>query len=264
MCPPMYYDVDYEINPWMGKNLHQVDKEKAEKQWRRLYNALREYSDVYLIDPQPGLPDMVFTANAGFYKKKHNMVYISNFRNSERKGEELHFISWFKDSGYNIHYLQEYFEGEGDLLKGDLEQHFIGYGFRSAKKLYDKFPFDEINNLHRLHLVDPRFYHLDTCFAPLKENGVLWYPGAFDLESQAKIRKQTSGTYSIEVTEEEALTFACNAVIIKNRAFIPECDSVAHKLEKKGYKVQQFDMSEFMKSGGACKCLVMKIGKKDD
>ena len=132
------------------------------------------------------------------------------------------------------------------------------------RSLHDKFPFDEIDNLHRLHLIDPRFYHLDTCFAPLKENGALWYPGAFDLESQERIRKYTSRKSSIEVTEEEALSFACNAVIIKDHAFIPECDSVAHKLEKIGYKVQQFNMSEFMKSGGACKCLVMKIGKKDD
>jgi len=260
----MYYDVDYDINPWMTNNLNKVDKEKAEKQWKRLYNALREHADVYLIDPQPGLPDMVFTANAGFYKKKHNIVYMSNFRNEQRKGEEIHFMSWFKDSGYSIYYPEHHFEGEGDLLRGDLEQHWLAHGFRSAKKLHNEFAFDELSNLRRLNLIDPRFYHLDTCFAPLKENGVLWYPGAFDLESQEKIRKFTAGTYSIEVTEEEALTFACNAVIIKNRVFIPECDSVAEKLSKLGYKVEMFNMSEFMKSGGACKCLVMKIGKKDD
>ena len=260
----MYYDVDYDINPWMTGNQNKVDKDKAERQWKRLYNALREVADVYLVDPQPGFPDMVFTANAGFYKKKHNVVYMSNFRNEPRKGEEIHFMSWFKDSGYSIYYPEHHFEGEGDLLKGDLEQHWLGYGFRSAKKLHNEFAFDELTNLRRLHLVDARFYHLDTCFAPLKENGVLWYPGAFDLESQEKIRKFTSESYSIEVTEEEALTFACNAVVIGKHVFMPECDSVAHKLTKKGYKVQMFDMSEFMKSGGACKCLVMKIGKKDD
>lgn len=264
MCPPMYFDVDYDINPWMTTNIHGIDKDKAEKQWRRLYNALREHADVYLVDPQPGLPDMVFTANAGFYKKRHNMVYMSNFRNDQRKGEEIHFINWFKEHGYNVYYPESHFEGEGDLLKGDLEQHWIGHGFRSSKKLYDKFPFDELNNLRRLHLIDPRFYHLDTCFAPLKENGVLWYPDAFDKDSQDRIRKHSAGSFSIEVTEEEALTFACNAVIIKNRVFMPECDSVAEKLAKKGYKVQMFNMSEFMKSGGACKCLVMKIGKTEN
>ena len=264
MCPPMYFDVDYDINPWMTENLNKVDREKAELQWRKLYNALREHADVFIIEPQPNLPDMVFTANAGFYKKRHNMIYVSNFRNDQRKSEEIHFIEWFKDHGYSVYYPEKNFEGEGDLLKGDLNQHWIGHGFRSAKKLYDEFPFTELNSLHRLHLIDPRFYHLDTCFAPLKENGVLWFPGAFDEESQERIRKHTAGTYSIEVSEEEALTFACNAVIIKNRVFMPECDSVAQRLTAKGYKVQQFEMSEFMKSGGACKCLVMKIGKKDD
>lgn len=264
MCPPMYFDVNYDINPWMTENLHKVNKDLAEKQWKRLYSALREVADVYLIDPQSGLPDMVFTANAGFYKKRHNMVYMSNFRNDQRKGEEIHFMNWFKDHGYAIYYPNIHFEGEGDLLKGDMESHWIGHGFRSAKKLHDKFPFDEIVNLRKLHLVDSRFYHLDTCFAPLKENGVLWYPEAFDEESQEKIRKFSTRRYSIEVTEEEALTFACNAVVIKNHVFMPECNSVADKLTNLGYKVQMFDMSEFMKSGGACKCLVMNIGKKDD
>jgi len=265
MCPPMYFNVDYDINPWMSDNINQVDKDLAERQWKKLYNALREVADVYLIDPQPGLPDMVFTANAGFYKKKHNMVYISNFRNEQRKGEEVHFIEWFKENGYSIVYTHYPFEGEGDLLKGDMEQHWIGWGFRSDKRIHDEFPFTNIDNLKKLHLVDPRFYHLDTCFAPLmREKGVIWYPDAFSEESQKKIRKYTDKKFSVEVTEEEALTFACNAVIIKNHVFMPECNSVADKLTKLGYKVQQFEMSEFMKSGGACKCLVMKIGKKDD
>lgn len=264
MCRPTYYDVEYNINHWMTGNQKKVNVEKAQTQWKHLYNSLREVADVNLIIPQPNLPDMVFTANAGFYTPRHNMVYMSNFINEERKGEEIHFMNWFKNNGYSIHYPTNHFEGEGDLLKGDMGQYWIGHGFRSSKKLHNKFPFDELPTLRKLHLVDARFYHLDTCFAPLKENGVLWYPGAFDIESQTKIRKFTSRQNSIEVTEEEALTFACNAVIIKNNVFMPECDSIADKLTKFGYKVQTFCMSEFIKSGGACKCLVMKIGKRDD
>ena len=207
---------------------------------------------------------MVFTANAGFYKKRNNTVFLSNFKNSQRKGEEIHFFKWFKDHGYSVYYPEDHFEGEGDLLKGDMDQHWIGHGFRSTKKLHDEFPFNDFLNLRKLHLVDDRFYHLDTCFATLKNNGVLWYPGAFNKDSREKIRTHSFGSFSVEVTEEEALTFACNAVILKNRVFMPKCDSVAKKLEKRGYKVHQFDMSEFMKSGGACKCLVMKIGKTND
>ena len=31
-----------------------------------------------------------------------------------------------------------------------------------------------------LELVDPRFYHLDTCFCPLAPGVAIYYPGAFD------------------------------------------------------------------------------------
>ena len=87
--------------------------------------------------------------------------------------------------------------------------------------------------------------------------GVLWYPGAFSPKSQDKIRKLTDPGLSIEVTESDALTFCCNSVVLNDKVFMPRCDSVSEQLEKLGYQVQQFVMSEFIKSGGACKCLVM-------
>lgn len=111
-----------------------------------------------------------------------------------------------------------------------------------------------------VELVNPNFYHLDTCFAPLKNDGALWFPDAFTLQGKINIRATTKPENSVEVSEGEALTFCCNAVIVDDNVFMPKCDSVAKRLTNLGYKVQQFDMSEFMKSGGACKCLVMNLG----
>ena len=258
MCEPKFFDVSYDINPWMTNNNGKVDQELADHQWQELYDALGGVVNIKLIDPYQGLPDMVFTANAGFYKKRHNMVYVSKFRNKERSPEEEHFISWFIMNGYAVCQPSMYYEGEGDLLKGDDHIHWFGHGFRSDRRVKNTFPFSEFHNAKHLEMVDPRFYHLDTCFMPLrKEGGLLWYPNAFSEEAQEKIRKVSMRKFSIEVTEEEALSFCCNAVVIKNNVFMPKCQSVARKLEKLGFYVRQFDMSEFMKSGGACKCLVM-------
>jgi ornithine--oxo-acid transaminase len=260
MCPPAYFDVSYDINPWMTDNQNNVDKILATKQWNKLYEALREVATVNLIDPQPGLPDMVFTANAGFCIENQNLVIVSNFRNMQRKKEEQYFIEWFRYYGYSTFFPTTPFEGEGDLLTNYGDNHWIGYGFRSSKDLTSLFPFSDLQSLKEIELVDPRFYHLDTCFMPLGDKGALWYPEAFSNDSQELIRKNIVKELSVEVTEEEALTFCCNAVVIEDKVFMPECDSVAKKLSAIGYKVQQFEMSEFLKSGGACKCLVMKMG----
>lgn len=259
MCPPDYFDVDYDINPWMTDNQHTVDKQKAKEQWQQLYNALTKVALVNLVDPQPDLPDMVFTANAGYYMEDHNLIFVANFRNKQRKGEEIHFVEWFRKNGFSIYYPNLPFEGEGDLL-GDNRDHYIAYGFRSTARLAQDFPFNRIRYLKEVDLVDPRFYHLDTCFMPLKNHGALWYPDAFGSHGKKIIRTSVEVENSIEVTEEEALTFCCNAVIVNDDVFMPKCESVAEKLTNLGYNVQQFEMSEFMKSGGACKCLVMNLG----
>jgi N-dimethylarginine dimethylaminohydrolase len=63
MCPPTYFTVDYAINPWMDPGVR-VDRDLAVAQWRELrqaYLALGHRVD--LVEPAPGLPDMVFAAN---------------------------------------------------------------------------------------------------------------------------------------------------------------------------------------------------------
>lgn len=260
MCRPDYFGVDYSINPWMDDNIGKSNSALAIYQWEQLYNAINKVIDVELIEPVEGLPDMVFTANAGFYNRYTNTVLLSKFLNNQRKGEEVLFFRWFADHGYNVFQTQEVFEGEGDLLQDNYSQYWVGYGFRSSECIKKSWPFNEIPNLKKLELVDNRFYHLDTCFAPLRiDGGVLWYPSAFGEQSQEKIRKNISKKFSIEVTEEEALTFCCNAVVVDKTIFMPSCPSVADKLTFLGFKVNQFDLSEFIKSGGAAKCLTMFI-----
>ncbi len=262
MCAPTLYEVDYVINPWMSGNVHAASRDRAMAQWQNLYKAVSLVADVLLVDPQPGSPDMVFTANAGL--QRDGTVVLSSFFHPERQGEEPHFRRWFVEAGYRVVMLPRAtpFEGEGDaLFSTDGAQLWVGHGPRtvlaSHEWLRDVWQVEVVP----LRLVDPRFYHLDTCFAPLAGGFALFYPGAFDVESLARIEAFYPAKKRIAVAEDDAVRFACNAVnvgktIIMNRV----SERLAEALHHAGFAVSQIDLSEFLKAGGAAKCLVMKLG----
>lgn len=259
MCPPTYFEVSYQINPWMNENVGYKKNKLAQEQWETLHNALAQIATVEIVEPVDGLPDMVFTANAGLSVDKK--VFLSEFKHKERKGEEEHFKQWFLDHGYYVvDQSLARFEGEGDCLPDAKNIYWMGHGFRTdaqyANSLW-KFGVD----VRAVKLVDNRFYHIDTCFCPFSDGTLMYYPGAFDAESRHEIERHFSklSTDIIRVTEEEAVTFCCNAVVIGRNVFMPQCPTVASKLRSLGYNVQEFDMSEFQKSGGAVKCLCMHL-----
>jgi len=255
MCRPTHFGVDYNINPWMTNTIGTVDQSLANAQWETLYNALKSVADVALIDPVEGLPDMVFTANAGL--AVGNVFFLSKFAHSERSSEERYFREWFLNRNfYSVEQLEHSFEGEGDCLRDHTGTHWMGRGFRTNESYLNCLTEFKVN-AQAVELVDPRFYHIDTCFCPFPDGRLMYYPGAFSEDARNKIEKHFKEI--IKVTEEEALTFCCNGVIIDKNIFMPECSSIANRLTDLGYMVQQFDMSEFLKSGGACKCLVMNI-----
>src|SRR5579862_525431 len=93
LCSPDFYGIQYEINPWMDRR-HNAVLALAQSQWLALREKLRSLDcEIELIAPQPNLPDMVFTANAGLVFG--NKFIRSNFRHPERQGEEEHFDKWF-------------------------------------------------------------------------------------------------------------------------------------------------------------------------
>ena len=132
MCPPDYFTVDNAINPWMAGNEGQLDRAKAREQWEALAKKVGEFADVVTIAPQPDLPDMVFTANAGAVYG--NKAIASHFVPHERRPEEAHFKTWFRDNGYELLDLDEKlgFEGAGDcLIDRGGPWLWTGYGFRT-------------------------------------------------------------------------------------------------------------------------------------
>src|SRR5207244_13287534 len=111
-------------------------------------------------------------------------------------------------------------------------------------------------------LADARFYHLDTCFCPLPDGGAILFPPAFDEYARKAIR-QHLGTL-VEVAPEEAAHFACNAVVIGQDIVLPEgCPKLAGALAERGYRCHELSMSEFIKAGGACKCLTLFLPQRE-
>jgi lysine-ketoglutarate reductase/saccharopine dehydrogenase-like protein (TIGR00300 family) len=261
MCAPQHYDVDYAINPWMEGNIHRSSRELAQTQWQQLYEVLKTHATIELVEPQRGWPDMVFTANAGLVLGQ--TVVLSRFFHPERQGEEPYFQQWFEAQGYTVHQLPKSlpFEGAGDaLLDRSGRWLWAGYGFRSE---LDSHPYLakwlDVEVLS-LRLVDRRFYHLDTCFCPLTDGYLLYYPAAFDTYSNRLIELRVPAEKRIPITEADAVTFACNTVNIDRLVVMNQAsEKLQQSLRERGFTVIETPLSEFLKAGGAAKCLTLRV-----
>jgi len=259
MCEPRFFEVCYVINPWMEGNLGKVNSKLAQQQWQNLYDIVSGLASVSLIEPVAGLPDMVFTANAGLVRNKE--VIISSFRHAERQPEAKFFEKFFASLGYRVRRLKEQtiFEGAGDALFDSQERLWVGSGIRSESQALDGIV-DMLNiKACGLELVDPRWYHLDTAFCPLPQGQAIAYEKAFARKSVDAL-DDAFGANIIWVAEQDARSFACNAISI-GRSIIMHSASAELKftLKQRGLEVIESDVSEFIKAGGACKCLTLEI-----
>jgi lysine-ketoglutarate reductase/saccharopine dehydrogenase-like protein (TIGR00300 family) len=261
MCAPDHYDVDYVINPWMEGNIHKSSKQRAIEQWQKLYELLNTRAQVDLVTPEKGWPDMVFTANAGLILG--DRVVLSRFYHPERQGEEPYFKAWFEAQGCKVFELPKDlpFEGAGDALL-DREGRWLwaGYGFRSELDSHPLLAEWLDIEVLSLRLVDERFYHLDTCFCPLTGGYLLYYPAAFDAYSNRLIEMRVPADKRIAITEADAVNFACNTVnvekaVIMNRA----SQALTQRLQAAGFEVLETPLGEFLKAGGAAKCLTLRV-----
>jgi N-dimethylarginine dimethylaminohydrolase len=258
MCRPTHYAIAYEINPWMSLK-RQAKRMAAGAQWTRLHTLLRSLgARVELLPARRGVPDLVFTANAGLVKGR--TLIRSNFRHPERQREEPIIEEYFRPRGYRIVRLgaRYDFEGEGDALWMN-STLVLGFRFRSDAPVHE-----ELARLLRaevlpVELADNRFYHLDTCFCPLPPRGALYFPGAFDRYGRKVIERLAPE--AIAVSERDAVKFVCNAIVVGNAVVVQDglSDRLRRQLVRRGYRVYPVDLSEFLKAGGSAKCLVLRL-----
>jgi len=257
MCPPTHYGIEYEINPWMHVG-SPVDRRAAQRQWEGLRSTYSRLGvEVALAEPVPGLPDMVFTANAGV--AHGGRVALSRFRHAERSGEEGHWRDLFEGWGMPVLDTGDLaFEGAGDaLFLGDTL--ICGHGFRTDREAIPVVARILGVEAVALELVDPRFYHLDTCFCPLDPHTALVAPAAFSPDSREALHRLVP--WVIEVPDALALGFACNAmplgdVVISSTPI----EGLAGSLREAGYRAVGLPMGEFLKAGGGVRCLSLPVG----
>ncbi len=258
MCRPDHFGIEYEINPWMHVAI-QVDHALATAQWEALHRTYIDLGvEIELAAPVAGLPDMVFTANAAVVWD--GRAVLANFHHPERQGEEPHWRSELERLHFEVHELPRSlsFEGAGDaLFVGD--RLFCGTGFRTDRESHR--PVARILEVEvvSLELIDPRFYHLDTCFCPLDATTVIAAPDAFSPASAQLIRQFVPNL--IEVPAEVAAGFACNAMPLGKQVVSSlTIAQLADPLAAAGFTVIPMAMGEFLKAGGGVRCLSLPLG----
>jgi N-dimethylarginine dimethylaminohydrolase len=257
MCPPDQYAIRYVINPWM-KLSRPSDPVRADRQWKHLFDILTGLNcEIHLIKPVKGLPDMVFTANAGL--PVNNRVFLSRFRHKEREAEAIHFKQWFEKQGLHVidMPLGIFFEGAGDALFAG-NTLYAAHRFRSDIRAHALIAETLGVQVLSLELAKKRFYHLDTCFAPISSKSVLYYPPAFDRYGQKVIEENIPDP--ISVPRNEANRFVCNAIVIGQDIVIHyRCPETVKLLTDRGFRIHETNLSEFIKAGGSAKCLTLQI-----
>jgi N-dimethylarginine dimethylaminohydrolase len=257
MCPPTYYGIEYEINPWMNRE-RQSDHDQAVQQWTALRRLIEGAgARVELMEPVAGLPDLVFTANAAMIYERQ--AVLARFRYPQRQGEEPHDESWLAAAGFEVHRLDPsvYFEGAGDaLFCGDTL--FAGYRIRSDVRGHHQIGAMFSCRVIPMELIDAYYYHLDTCFCPLAPGQALYYPPAFDDYGRRALAEAIDEL--IEVDGDEARSFACNAVVVGRTVITNRgCPKLHAALRTRGFEPRETPLDEFVKAGGSAKCLTLRL-----
>lgn len=255
MCRPTHFAVTYRINPWMDPTAP-YDNALAVSQWEDLRATfLRLGHTVDLIEPLPGLPDMVFAANGGTVVD--GRVLGVQFRDAERADEAPAYAGWFREQGFEVREPKHTNEGEGDiLLAGDML--LAGTGFRTAHASHAETQEFLERPVITLQLVDPAYYHLDTALCVLDERNIAYLPQAFSPGSQAVLRQLFP--QAIVATEEDAAVLGLNAVSDGTTVVLPsQATRLAADLRAAGYQTIGVDLSELRKAGGGPKCCTLEV-----
>ncbi len=271
MCHPQYFAVTYSINPWMdprawadsGELLHAT----AARQWAGLHRALlARDAAIEAIEPEPGLPDLVFTANAAVVLNRK--AVLARFFHPERRREQPVIAANFR--ALQAHGLLDEviempdgvtLEGAGDCIWDRWRGLFwMGCGFRSDAAA--NYVIEEQFGVRclPLALADPSFYHLDTAFCALPLGDVLYYPAAFTAAALDSIHEHVAPAQRIELNRADATRFAANAVCFDRVLVLSSCsDMLRRTLEERGYTVAKTPLQAFLRSGGSACCLTLRL-----
>lgn len=269
MCPPEYFDVVYEINPWMDTSVP-VDRGLVLRQWEGLVSTYRSLGhQVDLLEPVDGLPDMVFAANGSTVIGSR--VLGARFATEQRAAEADHHIAWHRAHSHDLNWQEVTTpafvnEAEGDFAAvGDLV--LAGYGFRTDPRGHAELSEVAGMPVVSLKLVDPRFYHLDVALTVLSDSPgygqIAWYPAAFSSGSQRIVRRLFPD--AIEVSDHDALVLGLNSVSDGHHVMVPAAaQDYADQLRRGGFEPVPVELGELLKGGGSIKCCTQELRRDID
>jgi N-dimethylarginine dimethylaminohydrolase len=257
MCPPDYFDVLYEINPWMHREIV-ADIDRAKEEWENLVATLRAAGAVVeTLPPEEGWPDLIFTANSGLVNG-HQFI-PSRFRHPERQGETTYDVAWFASRGYEVTELPLGVsqEGAGDALPfGDVL--VAAYRFRSDAASHAYLSRLTGAAVRSIELVDERLYHLDLTFCPLDDRRAMVAPLGWDRYGAKVMEALVPEPLTLD--RDETLALCANSVVVGTTIVMPGCSRrVGVQLERWGFDVVVTPVNEFLKAGGGCRCLTLAL-----
>jgi ornithine aminotransferase len=271
MSAPDHFEVSYRINPWMDPIQWKISADQLRRQADRGWVALKQVyerlgADVEIQSAQPGLPDLVFTANSALVLDR--TALLARFRHPERRMELAHnraFFESLRSRGWIDSIVETpddlYFEGAGDAM-WDASRRLIwtGWGQRTSRPMAGVIARMFSVPAVPLELVDPRFYHLDTCLCVLSGGEVLYYPAAFSPQSRDTIRDLVGKDLLIEAGAPDAEHLAVNSVCLGDQIVMCYAsDELREALTQRGYDVHVVPLESFNRSGGSAYCLTLRL-----
>jgi N-dimethylarginine dimethylaminohydrolase len=271
MSAPDFFEVSYRINPWMEPDRWRLSAQQlnadARRSWRRLKATYERLgASVEVQAPVRGLPDMVFTANAAMVLDRKAL--LARFAYSERRGEEAHdraFFETLQARGVIDEIVAPppglFFEGAGDAQWDERRGLvWVGYGQRSSRDMHlaigDAYAVPTVP----LELVDPRFYHLDTCLCLLSGGEMIFYPPAFSAAARSRLAELVDAELLIEVGDDDAHQLAVNSVCLGRNVVLCHASPLLRaRLAERGYRLHVLALESFNRSGGAAYCLTLRL-----
>jgi N-dimethylarginine dimethylaminohydrolase len=260
MTEPNHFRVDYAINPFMHLD-DQPDPLRTRSQWLAIVAAIEAAGGNVEVIPQlPEAPDMVYAMNLGLALAQPDggrHVVLSHMRYPQRRMETPAAEEWFAARDWTCQRIGRdavgaHFEaGDAFAFRGEL---VVGYGPRTEELALKHLATELGVRVRGVRITHPGMYHMDLGFCPLDDTHAMVCPAAYDDASATALLDLVPEP--LVLTEDEAMTFCANSIVIGRTVVMPACPArVRTQLEAWGFEVVVVEVSEFLKGGGAIRCL---------
>ncbi len=228
--PPRGWQIRGGTN-YKSKGRPTVNPRKALTEWLQLADASESAGGrVGVVEPseEPLLTGMMYTANAGWLRTAgpDPLFRLANVsvahRQAERPVIELALVA----AGFRTEQSRSVWEGQADMCHLP-DRLILSYGVRSAgesiEEVEEALPTGAL--FHAVRLREP-YFHGDTCMDPLAApRGPTWlaFPGAFASAEEYDAAKVFAGAAAevIEISEADALAYACNSLAVGTSSSSP-------------------------------------------